>query len=386
LGAPPGDDVIPPEESTQTAEAALSSSAATFQHGPHVTSVHYASVGAPIPAGIAAGETVFFVGSPLEGRVTAYSRATGQPIGDLPQPPGHLVLPLIIHSIGTTRIAVLDCGGFPSPGTIDAEPSIYEYEYSYSGGTFSASLARTVSFAGTRIGFAEEFVYLGSGEYLVPDAVYGALYRVAADGTIHSGIAPKSFDTADAIPSMVYCNTMPQVTVGGLPFLFTDSTIPGIAGIAVRSGTIYFYSSCSAGLYRFPYASLFDNRQPWERARDIKLIASKPAGVEVEELLEMQFNPYDSTDPYLYVADALQLRLIRINPKNGKRQVLGDDPHLFNFPASLGFVPPEKNGCATGPQLLVLSNQQHRDPLLNGAISSDLTQIPYVVTKVSVGH
>jgi hypothetical protein len=33
---------------------------------------------------------------------------------------------------------------------------------------------------------------------------------------------------------------------------------------------------------------------------------------------------------------------------------------------------------------VVLSNQQHRDPILNGAISSDLTQPPYVVTKVVV--
>jgi hypothetical protein len=54
---------------------------------------------------------------------------------------------------------------------------------------------------------------------------------------------------------------MPRVTVGGLPFLFTNSTIPGVAGIAVHNGTVFFYSSCSAGLYRFPLASLFDSRQ-----------------------------------------------------------------------------------------------------------------------------
>jgi hypothetical protein len=186
---------------------------------------------------------------------------------------------------------------------------------------------------------------------------------------------------------MVYCPTMPQVTVGGLPFLFTGSTIPGVAGIAVRDNKVFFYSSCSASLYRVPLSSLSDNRPAWKRADDIKLIASKPVGVEVEEILDMQFNPNDSSDKYLYAADALQLRLIRIDPNNGKRQILGDDPHLFNFPSSLAFLPPASGAphqACRDPELVVLSNQQHRDPILNGAISSDLTQPPYVVTKVVV--
>lgn len=368
----------------ETADPPLESSnaALSVEVSPLAVSTEWGHVDPPIPAGIAAGDDVLFVGSPLDGRVTVFSRATRAVIAELPQPPGHLILPLIVHSIGKNRVAVLDCGGFPSPGTVDAEPTIYEYTYSYAHGTFSATLARTVHFTGLRIGFAEEFVYLGDGQYLVPDAVYGAIWRVKSDGTVVPGINPKSYDAADAIPSMVYCPTMPMVTVGGLPFLFTDSTIPGVAGIAVRNGWVYFYSSCAAGLHKFPYASLFDKRAPWQRAADIKLISKKPADVQVEELLDMQFNPYDADDPYLYAADALQLRLIRIDSRTGARRVVGDDPHLFNFPSSLAFSPP-KSGHEPA-QMFVLSNQQHRTTLLNSAIPEDLTALPYVITKVTL--
>jgi hypothetical protein len=194
---------------------------------------------------------------------------------------------------------------------------------------------------------------------------------------------PRTFDPADAIPQMVYCPTMPQVTVGGLPFLFTGSTIPGVASIAVKSGTVYFYSSCSASLYKIPFSTLFDSRQPWQRAADIRLIGSKPANVQVEELLEMQFNPFDPSDNHLYVADALQLRIIRIDPRNGRREVVADDPVLFNFPASMGFLPPILGELSP---LVVLSNQQHRTTLLNSAIPEDMLQPPFIAAKVFITH
>ena len=341
----------------------------------------YAHPDSFLPGGVAGGEDVVFVGSPLDGRVLVLNRIGGKQIAEVPQPPGHFILPLIMHSIGPSRVAILDCGGFPEPGITDVTPTIYEYEYTLADGAFTATLARTVTFAGQRIGFAEEFVYLGSGQYLVPDAVYGSIWRVASDGSVHAGIVPRSFAPADAFPEMVYCPTMPQITVGGLPFLFTGSTIPGVASIAVRAGSVYFYSSCAGGLYRFPFAALFDARQPWERASDIRLIARKPAGIAVEQLLEMQFNAFDPTDDHLYAADSLQLRIIRIDPKNGRREVIADDPTLFNFPAALEFLPP-----ILGEQspMVVLSNQQHRSPLLNGAITEDLTQPPYIVAKVFV--
>jgi hypothetical protein len=349
--------------------------------GPLSLSFEYAHPDSIIPAGIAGGREFVFVGSPIDGRVMVLSRRSGAQIAELPQPPDHLVLPLIIHAIGPSRVAVLDSGGFPSPGTVDANPTLYEYEYGTVQGNFRAHLARTVRFTGLTVGFAEEFTYLGDGQYLVPDAVYGSVWRVASDGSVHPGIVPRTFSPADAIPQMFFCRTMPQVTVGGLPFLFTASTIPGVAGIAVRDGTVYFYSSCAAGLFRFPLAALRDAREPWQRAADIQLIASKPPGVAVEELLEMQFNPFDRSDGHLYAADALALRLIRIDPHNGAREVVADDPVLFNFPASLGFLPPLGEEPSA---LLVLSNQQHRSPLTNDAITADVTIQPFIVTKVFI--
>lgn len=347
-----------------------------------VESTVFTTVSPPIPSGIAAFDKVIFYGSPLDGRVVVLSRATGEQIAELTPPPGGFTLPLILHAIGPTRLAILDSGGFPEPGIVDAEPRIFEYEHTYDDGEFDAHLARTVEFTGHKIGFAEEFVYLGNGRYLVPDSVYGSIWKVSSDGSVTPGIVPKTFDPEDAIPQMVYCPTMPQITVGGLPFLFTGSTIPGIAGIAKRGNNVYFYSSCAGALYKVPYSVLSDNREPWMRVSDIKVIAKKSPNVPVEQLLELQFNPYDPDDKYLYAADSLQLRLIRINPQNGQRDVLDDDQQLFNFPAGLAFLPPKNSHSPT--KLLVISNQQHRDPLLNPALTEDLTQPPYVITKVVI--
>lgn len=360
-------------------ESAQASSELKVAVGPRSLSFEFAHSDAIVPAGIAAGADVFFVGSPIEGRVMVHSGRSRRVIAELPQPPGNFVLPLIIHSIGATRIAVLDSGGFPSPGVLDAEPTLYEYEYSFRRGAFQAELVRTVHFTGHRIGFAEGLAHLGSGRYLLTDAVYGSIWRVTSEGQVRPGIVPKTFAAEDAIPELSFCRTMPEVLVDGLPFLFTGSTIPGVAGIAVRDGTIYLYSSCAGALYRVPLATLFDSRPPWQRAADIRLIAAKRADVAVEELLEMQFNPFDPSDRYLYAADALQLRLIRLDPRTGAREVLADEPRLFNFPSALSFVPPR---AGEPKALLVLSNQQHRNPLTNDAIEEDATEPPYIITKV----
>jgi hypothetical protein len=365
-----------PDETIAESSAALVRNA-----GLRVESTEFAHPNAIIPAGIAADSELLFVGAPLEGRVMVLSRRTRQEVGELPPPPGNFVLPLILHTIEPGRLAVLDAGGLPSPGVADAEPTLFEYGYSFRRGAFSAALARVVHFTGKKIGFAEEFAYLGSGRYLVPDTIYGSIWLVTSEGEVRPGIVPKTFDAADAIPELAYCRTMPEITVGGLPFLFTGSTIPGIAGIDLRDSVVYFYSSCAGALYRFPLSTLFDSRPPWRRARDFEVVSEKPAGTLVEQLLETQFNPFDRSDRHLYAADSLNLRLIRIDSRTGKREVVADDPRLFNFPSSLAFVP-EQPGEKTS--LFVLSNQQHRNPLTNSAIGEDLTQPPYIVTKVAI--
>lgn len=348
-------------------------------------SYEFANLNLPFPAGVAAGRDIVFVGSPFEGRVVALSRVSGLPLGELPSPPNGLVLPFILKHVGEHRVAVLDAGGFPNPLPFaPVNPTIYEFEYSFSPRLgFSARLVRSISFVSVLIGFAEDIVHLDDDRYLLADALLGSIWIAESDGSIRPGIVPRSYSPKDAIAQMHFCSTMPLVHVGGLPFLFTASTLPGVAPLAVRDGIVYFHSSCAGGLFSVPLASLSDRRAPHERAADIRLISPKPANVAVEELLAAAFDPYLPNDPYLYAADALQLRLIRIDVRTGERQIVADDPQLFNFPSSIGFLPPiAANAGRTA--LLVVSNQQHRTPITNDAITQDMLELPFIATKVLV--
>lgn len=355
---------------------------ATIELSPEALSFKYLELDPPLPAGVAAGEKVVFVGDPLLGRVLEYSRQSGQKLGELPQPPSPFVLPFMMKHIAPNKVAILDAGGFPSPlPLVPANPTIYEYDYSLHARSVSATLTRAVSFSSALIGFAEDIVLLPDGRYLLADAVLGGIWIANSDGSISPGIVPRTLDPADAIPELYFCPTMPLVEVGGKPFLFTGSTIPGISTITERDGTVYFASACSGGVYKVPLASLSDSRQPWERAQDIELLSPKPAGTEVEEILSMTFDPNNPHEPWMYAADAMKLRLIRINTVTGARQVLGDDPELFNFPSSLSFMPPVTRS-EVFPQLVVVSNQQHLTPITNDAVSEDMFQFPFIATRV----
>ena len=366
---------------------AAAESELTDRRGRFAASV-LAEVDLPFPAGIAAGRDVFFVGSPFEGRVIALSRADGAMLGELPPPPNGFILPFIMKSVSGSRVAVLDAGGFPSPDPfVPANPTIYEYEYRFGPHSeFRARLVRSIPFDGAVIGFAEDAIRLDDGRYLLSDAVLGSIWIAERDGTIRPGIVPETLSPEDAIPEMVFCDTMPVVEVGGVPFLFTDSAIPGVTALAERNGKVYFSGSCAGAVYSFPLSILDDSRAPHERAEDIRPVSIKPHDVVVEELLGLTFNPFDRHDPYLYAADALQLRVIRIDPRNGRRSVVGDDPVLFNFPSSLAFAPPRECDKNTST-LFVLSNQQHLTPLLNDAIQVDMLEPPFLATQIQFrGH
>jgi hypothetical protein len=342
----------------------------------------YSNFNVPI-AGVAGGDAVIFVGEPLNGSVAVLSRATGQQIAQLPPPPNGFVLPFIMHSLGDGHLAVLDAGGLPQPQPfVPANPVIYEYSYGFSPlQGFSASLVRTISFASVLVGFPEDFVHLDDGRYLLSDAVLGSIWIAEPDGTIIPGIVPQTFDPQNLIPTLALCPTMPEITVNGIPFLFTGSTIPGVSPMAVRNDTVYYYSPCARGIYSFPLAILADNRQPYQRAADIQLVAPTPADVQVEELLDFSFNPFNASDPYLYAADPLQLQVIRVDLSNGARQVIASGPTLFDFPSSLSFLP------TIGPvsELAVVSNQQERSPLTNDAVPPGTTfQLPFMVAKILV--
>ena len=287
-----------------------------------------------------------------------------------------------MHKIGKNKVAILDAGGLPQPSPfVPASPTIYEYSYRFNfGQDFSAQLVRTVSFAGVLIGFSEDFTLLEDGRYLLSDAVLGSVWVAQLDGTITPGIVPQSFDPQDLIATLAFCPTMPKVMVNSYPFLFTGSTLPGISPIAVRDGNVYYYSPCARGIYSFPLSILSDDRQPYQRAADIRLVAPTPSNVAVEELLDFSFNPYNPLDRYLYAADPLQLQVIRIDLTNGARQVVGNDPKLFDFPSSLDFAPT----IGVVSELVVVSNQQERSPLTNDAVSQITFNLPFIVAKVLV--
>ncbi len=336
----------------------------------------------PFPAGVAATKDAVFVGSPFEAKVNVYSRFTRTKIAELPPPPNGFVLPFIMKDVKDGHAAVLDAGGFPSPKPfVPASPSIYEYSYSIDHGVFSAELVRSISLASATIGFSEDAIQLDDGRYLVDDAVLGSIWIVNLDGTVEPGLTPKSFnpaDTADMIPQTFFCDTMPLIHVGGVPFLFTDSTVPGITSMAALGPTLYFSASCAGAVYSIPIATLTDHRQPFQRAADLRVVSRKPAGVQVEELLGLTINKFDPQDQHLYAADALQLRVIRIDPRTGKRDIVGDDPQLFNFPSSLSFAPPLFQGGLA--PLVTVSNQQQLTTLLNDAITVDMFQPPFLAT------
>jgi hypothetical protein len=369
------------------ADTTTDGSSATVAEGLHIDVSQRAITRAAMPidlafpAGVAAAGDLVFVGSPFEGRVAAYSRVTKQLVGDLPAPPNGFVLPFILKAVGGHTVAVLDAGGFPSPAPfVPANPTIYEYSLQRSFGDFSAQLVRSIPFTEALIGFSEDIVKLDDGRYLINDAILGSIWIANPDGSVQPGLVPRTFEPADAIPQTYFCDTMPVVQVGGLPFLFTGSTIPGITAMAERDGIVYFSASCAGAVYSIPLASLSDEREPWQRAADIRLVSAKPAGVQVEELLGITFDPKRPHDPYLYAADALQLRVIRIDVRNGKRAVVADDPALLNFPSSLAFAPTVAPGAPS--LLLAISNQQHRTVILNDAITQDVLQPPFLLTQM----
>ena len=83
-------------------------------------------------------------------------------------------------------------------------------------------------------------------------APVGSVWIVEPDNSIVPGIVPKTFDPSDSIPTLALCPTMPEITVNRYPFLFSGSTLPGVSPLAVRDGTVYYYTPCARGIYGFP--------------------------------------------------------------------------------------------------------------------------------------
>jgi len=109
------------------------------------------------------------------------------------------------------------------------------------------------------------------------------------------------------------------------------------------------------------------------------VVSPEPAGV-VETFEGITADPFDSNDPWVYACDSFHLSLIRIHPQTGVRELVASDPVLFNFPVKVQFLPPV---FGLTP-LVVASDQEHRLAAINAALNADITQPPWIITKVLI--
>ena len=330
--------------------------------------------------GIAADENFVFVTEPLNGHVAVHDRWTGDELGSVPAPPDGWLLPFAMRVAREGRLVVLDAGGFPNPGTLTI-PRVYDYRYHRDPRThsFVATLERAVKFDSVPVGFTEDVEVLDDGAYVVSDSILGSLWLVQRDGTVAPGIVADT-PGVTAVPSLAPCTFDGAVEVGGIPFGLTGNFAPGVGSMATNGRHLYFGDSCKGGIYRVPVSSLSDaSRSPSARGDDVELASSGVPG-QFEVMKGLAFNRHNHADDRLYVADALRLRLIRVDVATGQREIVAADPVLFNFPVATAFLP-------SGPgfeTLLVSSDQEHRFAAINGKISQDMFQPPFLVTEVAL--
>ena len=327
-----------------------------------------------LPHGIAADDELVFVALPLVAKVSVLDRFTGSEIAELPAPTGGFGLPFIVRTPRPGHLVLLDSGGFPSP----VSPSIasvddYSYSYDRRSGRFTATLQRSVSFAGLPLVFAEDLVVVRDDLYVVSESVIGGLWLVHGDGTITPGIFPDN--PAVPIPALGGC-PMPAIDIGGVPF--NPGFAPGVNSLAQHGDDLYMTSSCLGGLYKVPVATLLDSkRTPAQRAADIQTVSARPAGT-LEALEGLAFPDSGPGERWVYAGDPFHLQLIRIDIHTGAREVVGDDPTLFNFPVGLAWLPT----LFGTHELLVTSDQEYRLAALNPALTQDETQPPFLITGV----
>jgi len=330
--------------------------------------------------GIAGDSRFVFVTEPLHGRVAVHDRLTGREVGLVPPPPDGFLLPFTLRIVDEGRLVVLDAGGFPNPGALTI-PRVYDYDYRYDRRTrtFSATLVRSVKFDSVPMGFTEDVEVLEDGTYAVSDSILGSIWLIRPDGSIAPGIVPEAFDRP--VPATGPCIFTGEVpTVDGLPFALTGNFAPGVGSMATDGQYLYYGNSCLGGIHRVPLASLSDStRPPHARGNDAEVVSPGVPGA-FEVMKGLAFNQWNGEDRRLYVLDALNLRLIRVDVGTGSREVLADDRVLFNLPVSTAFLPSPR-GVQT---LVVASDQEHRFAAINQGIPTDMFQPPFLVTKVLV--
>ena len=349
--------------------------------GTSATASVFARSDAPVH-GIAADRRFVFVTKPAiepgaSSSVVALDARTGRPVAKLPAPPGGFRFPFALRVPNAGRLAVLDNAGFPPQGA----PKLYEYDYTRRG-RFSASLRRTVDFAGLPGLFAEDLEALPGGGYVVSESVVGGLWLVSRSGRIRPGLVPEGMAP---LPKLGGCaHTVAPFSVGNVPFAPMSDFVPGVGSLTVSAGRLYFGSSCLGGLHELRLATLKDTTRPAaERALEIKTVSPRPAGVAFESLKGLVVDPVRARPKWIYAGDPFRLRLIRINRRSGERQVLSRDSRMFNFSVAATILPRSVTGGRM--TLLVASDQEYRWAGLNSALTENAFESPFLVTKYPLG-
>jgi len=310
-------------------------------------------------------------------RVVALDAATAAEVGELPPPPGGFRLPFSVRVPEPGRVAVLDNAGFPPQGS----PAVHEYRLARDG-ELRAVHERSVRFDGLPVAFAEDLEVLPDGGFVVSDSIAGALWLVRPDGTVVPGLAPSG--PSAPLPGLSG-GAFPedeQLTVGGLPFGSIGGFAPGVGSLTARGEHLYFSSTALGGLHRIALATLLDVRRPAEeRAREIEVVSPRPDDVVLESLKGGVFDPADPEDPWLYVGDPFRLRVLRVHAQTGRRELVADDPRLFDFPIAAAFLPP---GAREERALLVVSDQEYRWAGLNSAIEDTAFAPPFAIAQISL--
>ena len=333
---------------------------------------------ASLTHGIAGDQRYVFTTEPGIGpstagaRVVVLDRFTGREVATLPPPAGGFKLPFTLRVPSPGHLVVLDNAGFPPQGT----PKVYDYSYRTDWHGFHAAVTRTTDFSGLPLAFAEDVEVLPDGQYVVSESVIGGLWLIGRDGAIKPGMVPS---TPAPLPKIGGC-LFPEgsFTVGGLPFAPIGGFAPGAGSMAVRGNDLYLSSTCEGGVMKLPISVLEDGSKPAEdRVGAIQTVV--PRAFSLESLKGIQFNRFDSRDPWLYAGDPFRLQLIRVDVRNGKRQVLSTDGRLFDFTVSTAFLPPVVPGLPN--PLVTASDQEYRSTLLNSALTSDQFRQPFVIGR-----
>ncbi len=331
---------------------------------------------AQLTHGIAAAEDLVFITEPLAGRVVALDRVTGREVGEVTPPAGEgFLLPFTLRVSREGRLVVLDAGGFPNP-FIPAIPRVYDVDFTWNRATrtLSTRIVRTVRFDGYPVIYSEDLEVLPDGTYVMSESVIGALWVITPNGTILPGMVPSG---PMPIPEIGAC-PLPAFSVGGIPYgpMFG----PGVGSMASKDGWLYFSGTCQGGLHKVSVATLLDQtRTGEEKAADIVTVSPKD-GV-VESLKGLTFDRWNPSSRWLWATDPIDLQLIRIDVTTGRREVVGDDPLLFNFSVAAAFLPPKHLGQGVR-ELVVSSDQEHRFSGINPNLTEDQFQFPFVITRV----